>query len=260
MRRGAPVTGVPVAVYRALKLHGARSVSWYGMGANRRTLEQADMGLFNLHGRAAMLLAPLIGLSAGLPAPSDAGQIDSSAYFHLRRGMSESEVLVRAGPPDLVTSPGLEAVEIKHGMVERGDDGAVSFDTFRRTRIPTIARWHYIPGAGETDPFITIITFRGGEIWEIERTKVFSRYRPKSPASASEGDAGKVTDTDIQRERADNTLKAAEAYAATRARLKKEAAEGGVDSASGETTPIYTGVRPDGSTYFGDAPAGDFPE
>jgi hypothetical protein len=217
------------------------------------------MQTFNQHGRAAVLLAPLLGLWVGIPSSSDAGQIESSAYFHLRRGMSESEVLVRAGPPDLVTSPGLEAVEISSGMVDRGEDGEVSFDEFRRTRIPTIAQWHYVPGAGESDPFITIITFRGGEIWELERTKVFSRYRPPSPAGASGGEAAKPTDTDIQRERADNTLKAAEVYAATRAKLKK-AAEEGAETAIGQQKTIYTDVRPDGSTYFGDAPPNDIPQ
>ncbi len=205
-------------------------------------------------------MALLIGLWVGILGSVLAEQIDSAAYFHLRRGMSESEVLVRAGPPDLVTSPGQEAVEVKHGMVDRGDDGQVSFDSFRRTRIPTVARWHYIPGPGETDPFITIITFKGGEIWELERTKVFSRYKPKTSASALDGDAGRATDTDIQRERADNTLKAAEAYAATRARLKKQAAETGVAPPADETTPIYTGVRPDGSIYFGDSPPEDIPQ
>lgn len=196
-----------------------------------------------------------------------AGQIDSSAYFHLRRGMSESEVLVRAGPPDLVTSPGQEAIEVNHGLVDRGDDGEVTFDAFRRTRIPTLTQWHYVPGQGETDPFITIITFRAGEIWEIQRTKVFSRY--KKPATSSSGtDQESVSDGDIQRERADNALKAAEAYAATRARLKGQGVSEGVNEAgqqgggeggaagARESTTIYTRTQPDGSTYFGDSPPG----
>jgi hypothetical protein len=220
----------------------------------------AAMGLFKLRMRALAALVPLFGVCAVPAPPAHAGQIDSSAYFHLRRGMSESEVLVRAGPPDLVTSPGVEAVEVKHGMVERGDEGEVSFDSFRRTRIPTISRWHYVPGAGESDPFITIITFRGGEIWELERTKVFSRYKPKGTDAPSDGGGTTVTDTDIQRERADNTLKAAEAYAATRARLKEQGGDGSADTAAGDQTTIYKSVQPDGSTYFGDAPPGQDPK
>ena len=218
----------------------------------------AAMGILEPPGRAVMIMAALLGAWL-LPGPrAEAGQIESSAYFHLRRGMSESEVLVRAGAPDLVTSPGLEAVEVKRGMVDRGVDGEMSFDTFRRTYIPTIAQWHYVPGPEETDPFITIITFRGGEIWEIERTKVFSRHRSEVSASPSER---QVSDAEIRRERADNTLKAAEAYAATRARLKEQAGQAGEqagdDSATGRSKTIYRSVQPDGSTYFGDAPPGE---
>jgi hypothetical protein len=224
------------------------------------------MGIFNLArpARSASLalaaLVPLLGMAVFLPPSVGAGQIESSVYFHLRRGMSESEVLVRAGPPDLVTSPGLEAVEVKSGRVDRGDDGEVSFDSFRRTRIPTLSRWHYVPGAEETDPFITIITFRAGEAWEIQRTKVFSRSAPKSSASASDQDSATITDTDIQRERADNTLKAAEAYAATRAKLKQQAGDQAASATAAEAPTIYKGVQPDGSTYFGDSPPGGNPK
>jgi len=208
-------------------------------------------GPFSRHAGAAVLAALLAALWAALPWPATAGQIESYAYFLLRRGMSESEVLVRAGPPDLVTSPGLEAVEVRRGMVERDGD-EVAFDEFRRTRIPTITRWHYVPGSGETDPFITIITFRGGEIWEIERTKVFSRYRPKD--TSTEARPEPPSDTDIRRDRADKTLEAAEAYAATRAKLKEQARGEPQAPAAGARSTIYTGVQPDGSTYFGDAP------
>lgn len=201
-------------------------------------------------------LVPVLGVAMLFPPLLSAGQIESSAFFLLRRGMSESEVLVRAGPPNLVTSPGQEAVEVKRGVVDRGDDGEVTFDSFRRTRIPTLSSWHYVPDPGETDPFITIITFRGGEVWELRRTKVFSRYKPKSPETATVEDS--VTDTDIQRERADNTLKAAEAYAATRAKLKEQG--GDANAAADESATIYKGVQPDGSTYFGDSPPGRSPK
>jgi hypothetical protein len=203
-------------------------------------------------------LVSLLAIAGAFPLLASAGQIESSAYFHLRQGMSESEVLVRAGPPDLVTSPGVEAVEVRHGLVEQGDDGEVTFDSFRRTRIPTLSRWHYVPGPGETDPFITIVTFRAGEVWELERTKVFSRYKPSSSGSASR--QGPVTATDIQRQRADNTLKAAEAYAATRAKLKEQAGNEAAGVVPDRKTTIYKGVQPDGSIYFGDSPPGESPE
>lgn len=214
------------------------------------------MGTFNVPMRVLAGLVALLAIRGVLAPEAGAGQIDSAAYFHLRRGMSESEVLVRAGPPDLVTSPGLEAVEVKHGVVEHGDEGEVTFDTFRRTRIPTVAQWHYVPGPEESDPFITIITFRAGEIWELERTKVFSRHKAKSVEPAAEREAS----SDIQRERADNTLKAAEAYAATRARLKEQAGDDAEAAPATEGTTIYKSVQPDGSTYFGDTPPGESPK
>lgn len=220
------------------------------------------MGLFNLakalNSVTLAILLPLLGWVVLFPPALCAGQIDSSAFFLLRRGMSESEVLVRAGPPDLVTSPGQEAVQVNQGMVERGEDGGLSFDTFRRTRIPTITSWHYVPGPGETDPFITIITFRAGEVWELQRTKVFSRYKPKSAGATAEQET--VSDNDIQRERADNTLKAAQDYAATRAKLKEQGGVTGVDPGTRETTTIYQSVQPDGSIYFGDSPPGTSPK
>ena len=216
------------------------------------------MGIFDLakpitSARFALpALVVLLGIGVFLPPLASAGQIESSAYFHLRRGMAESEVLVRAGPPDLVTSPGQEAIEVKHGVVDRGEDGDVTFDSFRRTRIPTLSRWHYVPEPGETDPFITIITFRAGEVWEIQRTKVFSRYKPKSSAAAPEQKS--ATDTEIQRERADNTLKAAEAYAATRAKLKEQGRDEAASTPPRDSATVYKGLQPDGSTYFGDSP------
>ena len=49
-------------------------------------------------------LSALLALAASVwPRVPDAGQIPSAAYFLLQPGMSEGEVLVRAGPPDLVT-------------------------------------------------------------------------------------------------------------------------------------------------------------
>lgn len=201
---------------------------------------------------ALVTLVPLLGIVAFVPPSASAGQIESSAYFHLRRGMSESEVLVRAGPPDLVNSPGLEAVAVKRRLADRGDEGEATFDAVRRTRISTLSRWHYVPGPAEMDPFITIITFRAGEVWKLQRTKVFSRYKPKSSGRAP----GQNSVTDIRRERANNTLKAAQAYAATRARLKEQAGNKAASAAAKETTTIYKGVQPDGSTYFGDSPPG----
>jgi hypothetical protein len=209
-------------------------------------------------------LAVLLALPAGVRSPgAHAGQIESAIYFSIRRGMTDGEVLVRAGSPDLVTSPGLESVEVRSGMVARPGKGEETFSEFRRTRAPTIERWHYIPGYEEHDPYLTIITFRGGDVWEVQRIKVFSRQKP--PAASTGTGVEPVRDEDIRRERADNTLEAAEAYAATRAKLKEQAGAEGAGELEHRPSPeapttIYRSVQPDGSTYFGDSPPGENPK
>ncbi len=57
--------------------------------------------LTKLTSLALAALVPLSGIAIFFSPSVSASQIESSAYFHLRRGMSESEVLVRAGTPDL---------------------------------------------------------------------------------------------------------------------------------------------------------------
>jgi hypothetical protein len=96
---------------------------------------------------AALLLGPDIG-------PLGAGQIDFDTYRLLQRGMSEAEVLVRAGPPDKINS------------FDVGIGGLQSFETVRQL--------FYIPRPGEVDPHLTVITTQGGRVSDIERTKLFS--------------------------------------------------------------------------------------
>ena len=65
-------------------------------------------------------------------------------YIRLQRGMSEGELLTRAGNPDYVS-------------LERRDDIVKSF--------------YYYPTTG--DPFTTVVTLRSGRIDNIERTKKY---------------------------------------------------------------------------------------
>jgi hypothetical protein len=69
--------------------------------------------------------------------------MDFSTFVYLQRGMSEGEVLLRAGPPDF------ESVE-----------------NFRNTVVKSM---YYYPTAG--NPFITIITVRGGRVADIDRSR-----------------------------------------------------------------------------------------
>jgi hypothetical protein len=66
-------------------------------------------------------------------------------YIRLDRGMSEAEFLVRAGRPDDVT-----------------------YDTLQ----PGLAKLYYYYPTG-ADPFITVVTVRGGQIDRLERTRKF---------------------------------------------------------------------------------------
>ena len=66
-------------------------------------------------------------------------------YIRLQRGMSEGELLSRAGAPDHVAVEGFS---------------------------PHVSKsFYYYPTT--SDPFITVVTVQGGRISNIERTKKF---------------------------------------------------------------------------------------
>ena len=79
--------------------------------------------------------------AAGVPA---ARGMAFDTYIRLERGMSEGELLGRAGPPDYATL----------------DDEGYPVKTF-----------YYYPT--RTEPFTTIVRLRGGRIDTLERTKKF---------------------------------------------------------------------------------------
>ena len=66
-------------------------------------------------------------------------------FIRLERGMSEGELLSRAGRPDQVS--------------------------VENARSSIVKSYYYYPTAG--DPFITVVTLRGGRIANLERTKKF---------------------------------------------------------------------------------------
>ena len=193
-----------------------------------------------------VLSAAIAGL---FPLAASTGQIDSATFFSLRRGMSESEILVRAGAPDLVTLPGGRSVELSSATVVELADGTLRFDGFARTADAAIERWHYVPAQHERDPFITIVSIRGGRVWELERTKVFTRARAEPSSLAVRGSQAGMSDDEIMAARLDRTVEAARLYAETRARLLQELASG-----PSVSTTVYRQVQPDGSVYFGDRP------
>lgn len=183
-----------------------------------------------------------IGLTVG---PVQAGQIDTGTFNALRRGMYESEVLVRAGEPDMIT-------EVGGGALGFGDYGARLVEGATRIRL------HYIPGPEEHDPWLSIITVTNGVVTALERRKVFGEMSVP-PSRIDDPDAPVVlrpqrqpaTDDDIRRERADRTLDAAQRYSEVRTRLR----EGAAAPDGADARPLYQGTDEAGVPYFGDVPA-----
>ena len=87
------------------------------------------------------------------PRKNTGGQIDTATFSRLEIGMSEGEVLIRAGSPDKEVYLGSE-------IKGAGD---------------SIKQLFYLPGPDETDPYITVITIKEGKVINLERTKIFSR-------------------------------------------------------------------------------------
>lgn len=71
--------------------------------------------------------------------------MDFSVYVYLKRGMSEAELLERAGKPDLESLENIQGFFVKS--------------------------YSYLPTP--SNPFYTIVTLRGGRIAAIERTPKF---------------------------------------------------------------------------------------
>jgi hypothetical protein len=69
--------------------------------------------------------------------------MEFGVFMHLRRGMSEGEVLSRAGKPD--------------------------DETFEGGRNFVVKSLYYYPTP--SDPFITVVTLRGGRVANLERTR-----------------------------------------------------------------------------------------
>lgn len=177
-----------------------------------------------------------------------AGQMDITTFNTIRLGMAESEVLVRAGPPDLAQGIGTDTFEDKSGAI--GDGNRVIAIRSRTSEV-YVKQLNYIPGAHAHDPHLTVITITGGYVSGIDRTKIFTRSTHYGSQRASSREY--LSDHDLKIRRADRTLQAAEKYAETRARLKEQARIEAADT-NGVTSPIYRATDTDGNVYFGDKP------
>jgi len=94
--------------------------------------------------RASLRPGPPPPAPAVATAPAVRGMAFDT-YIRLERGMSEGELVLRAGSPDHVSSE-----EAPWGFARL---------------------YYYMPTA--TDPFTTVVTLRGGRIERLERTRKF---------------------------------------------------------------------------------------
>ena len=86
---------------------------------------------------------PPVAVAPPPPAMPQTRGMDFGVYIHLRRGMSEGEVLLRAGKPD-----------------------HESFDGGRNFVVKSL---YYYPT--QADPYITVVTLRGGRVASLDRTQ-----------------------------------------------------------------------------------------
>ena len=115
-----------------------------------------------------------ISIAPETPAPQPATRgMDFGVYIMLRVGMSEGELLQRAGPPDFQTNDGSVGVSVV-GKARRIDDPAGN-----RVRGPGVhtfsnlelKRYYYYPTV--SNPFTTVLTLTGGMISDLQRTRQF---------------------------------------------------------------------------------------
>ena len=193
----------------------------------------------------------MLGLLAlGLAPAVYAGQMAVGTFNLLRVGMSEAEVLARAGLPDLDTSIGLQSVETER-LIFDAESNATVVGATRKTNIAALKELHYIPGSGEHDPHLTVVTIKSGKVANLARTKLFTRSVSANVAVDTPAFAT-PSDHDYKIRQLDRTIEAAQEYTRTRARLK--AAASAASDRAPKTVEIYSAVQSDGSVYFGDRP------
>lgn len=117
-----------------------------------------------------------IVLPAETPAQSPAPRgMDFGVFIMLRHGMSEGELLQRAGPPDFQSADGYAVQPIvvtRHGRpIDQLHDwrgqGALSYGVSNEI----VKNFYYYPTL--SNPFNTVLTLTGGRITDIQRTRQF---------------------------------------------------------------------------------------
>jgi hypothetical protein len=135
-----------------------RGVTHYGekppAGQPARTVETRPGGVVETGGylqekleaeRRRQAQEPARPQPATVPPPAPVRGMDFATFIQLQRGMTEGELLLRAGRPDH------ESIEnIRHDIVKT---------------------YYYFPTV--SDPYTTVVTLRGGRILNLERIRKF---------------------------------------------------------------------------------------
>jgi hypothetical protein len=105
--------------------------------------------------------SPVAALPEAEPARSVRG-MSFDVYIMLRQGMSEGELLQRAGPPDYESTDGTVGSAVVTG---RRRNRVESFNNLE------LRKFYYYPTS--SDPFTTVVTLTGGMISDLQRTRKF---------------------------------------------------------------------------------------
>lgn len=100
-------------------------------------------------------------MQAAAPSASNRG-MSFEVYIMLRQGMTEGELLQRAGPPDYESTDGTVGSSVAIG---RRGNRAHSFNNLE------LRKFYYFPTP--SDPFTTVVTLTGGLISDLQRTRQF---------------------------------------------------------------------------------------
>ena len=107
-------------------------------------------------------------------APAPIHGLPFEIFIQIQRGMSEAEVLLRAGTPDQEVTEGTAestAAAASTANSVNPQTGAVTRNTniIKNTITEIVKTYYYLPTI--SDPFTTIITFRGGRVADIQRIR-----------------------------------------------------------------------------------------
>ncbi|MGH8711445.1 MAG: hypothetical protein ACREVA_09050, partial [Burkholderiales bacterium] len=107
-------------------------------------------------------------------APAPIHGLPFEIFIHIQRGMTEAEVLIRAGQPDLEVTEGTAentAATASTANSVNPQTGAVTKNTniIKNTITEIVKTYYYLPTI--SDPFTTTIRFRGGRVAQIQRIR-----------------------------------------------------------------------------------------